>query len=170
MRKKIITSLLIFSLAVISCQNKSETTQVEDIKINNNQDLETLDYNESFVQDNQLPIEAINFIKNNFKNDSILNSVKENSELGEEFKVKLSNDIKIEFDKNGQWLEIKSEKSEHFINATFLHQNIKEYLGKNYPERKLIKIEKDPDFIEIKLDNNTELKFNNLGEFLEKEN
>jgi len=171
MRKGIVTTLIISSVVMLSCQSKTETKQTyTEIEENGQQKVETLDRNESIVQNTQLPDAAQKFIKNNFGSETVQNIIKEADATGDEYKVQLGNGIKIDFDANGEWKEVKAELANQSVGALFLPQNIRDYLTKNYPEIGVESVDRDARGIDVELLNNIDLKFDNNGNFLRIDN
>ena len=64
---------------------------------------------------------------------------------------------KIEFDKNGEWKEIDCKFSA--VPDILVPQQIQDHIKKQFPQNKIIQIEKDSKGYEIKLNNKLELKY-----------
>ena len=65
---------------------------------------------------------------------------------------------KLEFDKSGDWTEVKCKTGE--VPAAIIPEAILKYVKANYPDAKVLEIEHDSEGYEIKLSNRLEIKFN----------
>ena len=167
MKKIILSLVVIVSISTISCQSKSESKQTyTEIEANGTQKVETVDRDESLIQENQLPDTAQKFIKNNFGSESIQNIIKEANRMGDEYQVQLSNGIKIEFNANGEWKEVKSELPNQSVGSIFLPQVTRDYLSKNYADIGIKSVDLDAKGIDVELLNNVDLKFDTNGNFI----
>ncbi|WP_081212258.1 PepSY-like domain-containing protein [Salegentibacter sediminis] len=123
-----------------------------------------------FAQTNnsKLPEKAQNYISEYFSSD-LITEVEENSQWkvweDEKFEVRLSNGIEIDFDENGNALEIDS-KGEESLPLEALPEKLAQYLQENYPDSQVKSWEKDRKAHEIELTNDVELEFNSEGEFV----
>ena len=63
----------------------------------------------------------------------------------------------MEFDKNGYWKEVDCKYSS--VPAAVIPEAIQKYVKDNYPDTKILKLERDKKEYEVKLTNRTELKF-----------
>ncbi|MBF0597541.1 PepSY-like domain-containing protein [Faecalibacter rhinopitheci] len=167
MKKILLSAIVLSSFAMLSCQSKTETKQTyTEIEDNGQQKVETVDTDETIVQNTDLPNEAQNFIKNNFGSETIQTVLKEANISGDEYKVQLGNGIKLEFDANGQWKDVKAEVANQSVGALFLPQVTRDYLTQNYPNIGIKSVERDTKGIDIDLLNNIDLKFDTNGNFL----
>ncbi|MBQ0147855.1 MAG: PepSY-like domain-containing protein [Flavobacteriaceae bacterium] len=167
MKKILLSAIVLSSFAMLSCQSKTETKQTyTEIEDNGQQKVETVDTDETIVQNTDLPNEAQNFIKNNFGSETIQSVLKEANISGDEYKVQLGNGIKLEFDANGQWKDVKAEVANQSVGALFLPQVTRDYLTQNYPNIGIKSVERDAKGIDIDLLNNIDLKFDTNGNFL----
>ncbi len=67
------------------------------------------------------------------------------------------NGEKLEFDKAGEWTEVQCRQSE--VPAQIIPEAIRNYVKTNYPDAKILQIERDKKEYEIKLSNRWEIKF-----------
>ena len=115
-----------------------------------------------------LPAAAKNYIENNFEGLSI-SEIKENSAWqiweDEKFEVTLSNGVEIDFDENGNALEIES-KSGEVIPLSALPEKVAEYIAKNYPATGVIAWEKSSKEHEVELVDGQELIFDQDSKFV----
>ncbi len=114
--------------------------------------------NDKVIQVSNLPVVAQEFIKKNFTEKNIA-IVKVDKDLWDkDYNVVFKNGNEIEFDKNGNWKEIKCKATAVPLSA--VPKQIAEYIQTNYPDAKILSIDKDRKDYEVKLSNKWELKFN----------
>ena len=113
--------------------------------------------NDKLINKSQLPIAAQQFIDANFAGVDLMYAKEECNILFNSYEVRLANGIKLEFSNKGNWEEVDCQQNE--VPAAIVPQPIKEYVDKNYPAEKILKIEKNRNDYEIKLSNRLELKF-----------
>lgn len=113
-----------------------------------------------------LPATAKDFIQQNFSSNTV-EGVEENSKwqiwADDKYEVKLSNGIELDFDENGNIIEIDSQKDA--IPMSALPSAIATYLKENYPDSQVIGWEKEKKSQEIELLDGTELEFDGQGNF-----
>ena len=73
------------------------------------------------------------------------------------YEVIFTNGDKVEFDNKGNWEEVNCKYSA--VPAAIIPATIQKYVTTNYPDAKILKIERDKKDYEVKLSNRTELKF-----------
>ena len=73
------------------------------------------------------------------------------------YDVIFTNGNKVEFDKKGNWKEVDCKYSA--VPAAVIPEPIQKYVKDNYPDTKILKLERDKKEYEVKLTNRTELKF-----------
>lgn len=110
------------------------------------------------VQD--LPVAAQNFIRQHFSEKKIALAKKETDLFLNSYDVLFTDGSKIEFDRKGEWTEVNCKYS--FVPEAVFPSQIKDYIEKNYPEAKVLKIERDTRDFEVKLSNKVELKFDTM--------
>lgn len=106
---------------------------------------------------NELPQKAQEFIRQYFPKNEVSYAKMEKEFWDKKYEVVFVNGEKAEFDKNGAWKEVDCKFSA--IPDAIIPKEIKTHLTKQYPQAKVIKIEKDSKGYEIKLDNKLELKY-----------
>ena len=109
--------------------------------------------NDKPVTIDELPQKAQEFLKQHFSKNTISYAQVEKELWG----VVFTNGEKIEFDKNGEWKEIDCKFSA--VPDTLVPQQIQDHIKKQFPQNKIIQIEKDSKGYEIKLNNKLELKY-----------
>ena len=96
------------------------------------------------IQVTQMPQLAQQFIKQHFSDSKVALAKMESDFLYKSYEVIFTNGNKVEFDKKGNWEEVDCK-----------HTSV----TTNYPDAKVLKIERDKKDYEVKLSNRTELKF-----------
>lgn len=113
--------------------------------------------NDKIINKSQLPVQAQQFIEAHFAGIDFTYAKEERDIFSRTYEVRLVNGVKIEFTSKGNWEEVDCQFGE--VPAAIVPQPISEYVNKNYPEVKIIKIEKNRNDYEVKLSNRLELKF-----------
>lgn len=109
------------------------------------------------IQIGQLPLKAQTFISTYFKNAKVAMAKQETDLFYKSYDVIFTSGDKIEFDKSGEWTEVKCIKDG--VPSQIIPQQIKDYVNTNYPDDKILKIEKNSREYEIKLSGRWEIKF-----------
>lgn len=113
----------------------------------------------------QLPQKAQTFLNTHFPKVEVSYAIKDVEVAETTYDVVLVNNFKIEFDKNGEWLEVESKTNA--VPQAIIPANIKNYVSKIYKNTSIFKIGKDRRGYDIKLNNGLELDFNSKGEVIE---
>ncbi|MFV0144705.1 PepSY-like domain-containing protein [Empedobacter falsenii] len=135
---------------------------------NGQQKTVNIDPNESVISANNLPVNAQNFIVQNFGNLELLNAIKEVEHNVTTYNIQLKDGTKLEFSDNGQWIEVKNGLGKA-IPTNFFPEKIKSYLEKNNLKSPIKKIEqdkKDGSYEVEFLQSKQTLKFNLYGNFI----
>ncbi len=106
----------------------------------------------------QLPEVAQQFIKQYFPSESVILATVDKDILDRSYDVMFKNGGKIEFDRKGNWTEVFCNRNE--IPMAIVPQQIKDYITANFPNEKIIKIERDTRDYEVSLSNGFEITFN----------
>lgn len=80
-----------------------------------------------------------------------------------DYDVKLVNGTKIEFNNSGKWTSVDCKRSA--VPDAIIPRAIRKYVKNNYPDVKIVKIERTASKYEIGLSDSVELTFNLLGQF-----
>jgi len=96
------------------------------------------------IQVTQMPQQAQQFIKQHFADSKVALAKMESDFFYKSYEVIFTNGDKVEFDNKGNWEEVNCKYSA---------------VPTNYPDAKILKIERDKKDYEVKLSNRTELKF-----------
>ncbi|WP_300814220.1 PepSY-like domain-containing protein [uncultured Bacteroides sp.] len=113
--------------------------------------------NDKPIQVNQLPAKAQTFISTYFKNSKVAMAKQESELFYKSYDVIFTNGEKLEFDKDGEWTEVQCRQSE--VPSPIVPGAISSYVKTNYPDAKILEIERDKKEYEIKLSNRWEIKF-----------
>jgi len=106
----------------------------------------------------EMPQQAQTFIKNYFSTHSVALAKMESDVLSKSYDVIFTNGDKVEFDKKGRWTNIDCEHS--VVPAGAVPQSIKEYVQKQYPSAKILKLElTDRKGYDVELSNDVEIEF-----------
>lgn len=105
----------------------------------------------------QLPESAQQFIKMHFAESKVAIARMESDWFDKKFDVIFTNGNKLEFDKKGNWKEVNCKYSS--VPFSVLPSSIHKYMSENYPDVRVINIERDRKYYEVKLSNKWELKF-----------
>ena len=113
--------------------------------------------NDRQIQVNQLPQKAQSFIQKNFASEKVIFAKAEKEHFGTKYEVSLSNEMKIEFNNDGEWKEIESRVAT--IPEKLIPAQIASYVKNTYPNVGFKKIDRDSKGYEVKLFNGVELDF-----------
>lgn len=114
--------------------------------------------NDKLIKKSELPVQAQQFLDNHFADIKITYAKLERDFLERSYEVVLADGTKLEFTIKGDWKEVDCRYEE--VPAAIIPQEIREYVNQNYPGVKILKIEYDRGFYELKLSNRYELTFN----------
>ncbi len=113
--------------------------------------------NDRIVAFDQLPAKAQEFVKQYFPSEKV-SYVKEESDFMElSYEVVFAQGTKVEFSGQGEWKEVDCRYST--LDEKLVPQQIRDYVAKNFPDTKFVKIEKGYRGYEVKLTNRLELTF-----------
>lgn len=113
--------------------------------------------NDRIIAFDQLPAKAREFVKQYFPSEKV-SYVKEESDFMElSYEVVFAQGTKVEFSGQGEWKEVDCRYST--LNEKLVPAQIRDYVSKNFPNTKFVKIEKGYRGYEVKLTNRLELTF-----------
>ena len=111
-----------------------------------------------------LPGTAKTFLVSNFKGVAIGTVIEDKEFYGvDEYKVRLGNGVKVDFDSKGNWKEVNGEHQK--IPNAFIPAPIKNYVSKSFPNTYITKIEKERWSYKAELSNGIDLEFDSKGRF-----
>jgi hypothetical protein len=119
------------------------------------------------IAPSELPEAVLEFLANNYSEDQIIKA----EVYANGYEVRLDNGMKMEFDLEGNFLEISgrngAEDDENHIPLVQLPTAIGDYLRSNYNGIDVVKAESDLGKIEVTLSDGTKLEFDAEGNFIE---
>ena len=114
--------------------------------------------NDKPIQVSEMPKAAQLFIKNHFADLSVAMAKVETDFLDKNYDVVFTNGNKVEFDKKGNWTNVDCEHTQ--VPVAILPEAIRQYVAKNYPDAKVLKIEvTDRKGYDVELSTGFELEF-----------
>lgn len=113
--------------------------------------------NDKAIQMDQLPQQAQQFIKQHFAGNNVAIAKVENDLFSKSYDVIFANGNKVEFDRAGEWKEVDCKYDQ--VPSAIIPEPIRKYATANYPDAKVVKIERDRKDYEVKLSGGLELKF-----------
>ena len=113
----------------------------------------------------RLPAVALQTIKAHMAGRKVAIAKVKSGLFSKEYTVIFTNGEKIEFDGHGRWTEIKCKRTA--VPATLIPPQITRYIRANYPECKILEIEKDDGETEVTLSNHIEVSFNQRYEVID---
>ena len=119
---------------------------------------------EVIIPFNQLPAKAKTFIHQYFKDVKVMNVIQDKDVFSKDFDVNFENGTKIEFDRTGNWKEIKTLSGS--VPSSLVPAKIKQYISNNYKGASIVEIDKDAYKIDVELSNGVDLDFDKNGNFL----
>lgn len=119
---------------------------------------------EVIIPFNQLPAKAKTFIHQHFKDVKVMNVIQDKDVFSKDFDVNFENGTKIEFDRTGNWKEIKTLSGS--VPSSLVPAKIKQYISNNYNGASIVEINKDAYKIDVELSNGVDLDFDKNGNFL----
>lgn len=105
----------------------------------------------------QLPPAARQTIMTHFPGHKVSIAKVESELFSKTYTVIFTNGEKIEFDGKGRWEEVKCKRSA--VPASLVPAQIARYIKANYPDCRILEIERDDEEYEVKLSNYIEVTF-----------
>lgn len=112
----------------------------------------------------QMPKAAINFLKANFADVSVMYANVERDVLETDYEVGLVDGTRIDFNGMGEWREVTNKRTG--VPSKLLPATINDYLKTNYPDAHYITIERSSRKFEVKLTNGMEVLFTPDGRLI----
>lgn len=113
---------------------------------------------------NQLPQPAKVFLGNHFRGVKVAHVLEDREIFGvDEYKIMMSNGMKVEFDSKGNWKEVDGKHQK--VPYNFIPVAIRNYSAKTFPNTFIIKIERKTWSYKAELSNGLELEFDGKGNF-----
>lgn len=117
------------------------------------------------ITQEQLPAPAQQFIKKYFPAAKIAYATVAKDLLGKDYKVRLDDMTKLEFDGSGQWTEVDCGRNA--VPAAIVPKPIADHVGKSFKGVPVVKIERDRKGYDVELQNKLEIKFDSKFNVLE---
>lgn len=105
----------------------------------------------------QLPKNAQEFVLKHFKGIPVLYANMDRDMLDTDYELRLEDGTAVDFNGRGEWTEISNKRTG--VPAAVVPAKIVEHLRKQYPDAKLLTIDRDSRDYEVKLSNGLELTF-----------
>ena len=112
---------------------------------------------DNLIRFEELPEAARATVNRYFDADQVASVKQEYEWLGSVYEVKFYDGTEIDFLGNGEWKEI--DCTPRALPAGLVPSGIARLIEKRFPERKVVKIERDRRDWEVELDDGTDLKF-----------
>lgn len=114
--------------------------------------------NDKPIEQSQLPSTAQTTLKSYFSDRKVALAKVESDLLDKNYDVIFTNGDKVEFNSKGEWTEVQCKQSS--VPSALVPSQISSYVKTNYPNMKIVEIERDSKEYEVKLSNGIELTFN----------
>ena len=113
--------------------------------------------NDKVITVNQLPAKAQTFIQQNFPSEKVAFANMEKELFDTSYDVMFVNGNSVEFDKNGEWTDLKCKHSA--VPSKAVPAQITKFVTDNHAGAKILQLERDKYSYEVKLSNLWEIKF-----------
>ena len=114
--------------------------------------------NDKPIQLTEMPKEAQQFILHHFANQPVALAKIDADFMDKTYEVVFTNGDQVEFDKKGKWTKVDCEHTQ--VPLAIVPVAIQQYVSKNYPDAKVVKIElTDRKGYEVDLSNGFEIEF-----------
>ena len=114
--------------------------------------------NDKPIQVSDMPKAAQEFILRHFTNQSVALAKIDTEFLNKTYDVVFTNGDEVEFDKKGKWIKVDCKHTQ--VPSEIVPVAIQQYVAKNYPDAKVLKIEKtDRKGYDVDLNNGFDLEF-----------
>ena len=114
--------------------------------------------NDRPIQVSDMPKAAQEFIQRHFANQPVALAKIDADFMDKTYEVVFTNGDQVEFDKKGKWTKVDCEHTQ--VPLAIVPVAIQQYVSKNYPDAKVVKIElTDRKGYEVDLSNGFEIEF-----------
>lgn len=118
---------------------------------------------------NELPQVSRTFLNNYFNGNKVSHiKIDKDLFLVDSYDVILTDGTSVEFNRNGEWKEVKSFQQN--IPDTLIPVEIRQYVSQNYPGQKIMTVERGKRKVSVDLANGLELKFDLNGNLIDIDN
>lgn len=115
------------------------------------------------VRYEQLPAKARQTIEQYFPGVKISYATYDNDILEQHYEVVLTNGIKLDFRKNGEWRSIDCEREA--VPAGLIPTEVSRFVRSNHPDNFVTEINREGIEMEVQLNNGLDMKFTRSGQF-----
>ncbi len=115
------------------------------------------------VRYDQLPAKARQTIETHFPGTTLSYATFDNDPFEQHYEVVLTNGIKIDFRKNGEWRTIDCERSA--VPTALLPASVLDFVRSHHPNNQVVEIDRDGREMDVQLNNGMDLKFTPSGRF-----
>ncbi len=126
--------------------------------------LASCDYHDRVVDKGDMPTKTTMFISDYFPGCDIVSIDKDRDLGGVSYDVVLEGDVKIEFNRSGDWTSVDCEKGQ--VPDSVLPQEVLDYVRKRFARVYVVEIERGVMGYDVKLSNDLELDFDKSGKFV----
>lgn len=113
--------------------------------------------NDRLISKEQLPLVSQQFVNKHFAGHKASYVKLERDFLEKSYKIVFTDGTKLEFARNGEWKEVDCRYNE--VPAAIIPQQIRDYITQNYPNEKILQIDRNRRDYEVHLSNRLELTF-----------
>ena len=113
----------------------------------------------------ELPATAQSFIREYFPDSSVLFAKKDRELTKTTYEVTLQDGTEIDFNAKGEWDKVDCKRTP--VPSQLIPAIIAEYVETSFPGQVIVKIDKEPNGVDIELGNDLELKFNKNGKLID---
>lgn len=112
-----------------------------------------------------LPASIKTFISTHFPDTKVAYAKTENDDMKKSYEVVLTNSVKLEFNKKGEWKNVDCERGA--VPQAIVPEQIRAKVNELYPQAVITSIDRDRHDYEVELNNDIDLKFNLQFQLLE---
>lgn len=109
------------------------------------------------ISTQQLPKAAKTFLAHHFKGAKPTLASEDRELLGRTYEVLLADGSKIEFDRSGRWTDVECKNAQ--VPASLVPKPIAQYVQKNFPNVRIVGLQREGKGYSVELSNQTELDF-----------
>lgn len=121
--------------------------------------------NDKPVRPDQMPREAREFLNTFYKNTTVSFAKQETDWFEKNYKVILEDGTSVEFDRSGDWTEIKGKSTG--VPVAILPAPVRAYLADKYEGVSVKQAERQDRQLEVELENGLEIRFNKKYEVVD---
>lgn len=115
---------------------------------------------------NELPQVSRTFLNNYFNGNKVSHiKIDKDFLIVDSYDVILTDGTKIEFNRDGEWKEVKSFQQN--IPDALIPREVRQYVSQNYPGQKIMTVERGKRKVSVDLANGLELKFDLNGNLID---